>query len=281
MNFTLPVSLLANPWSRSSWVLQLELPLASGMCLAPGCPWYKITGNHPRSALWVWTAALVHAVLVEQRGGLGSPLPWVLWGSPTLRGYCSSLGFGGLAPTAAAGKRRGLLQEGEGLKTLGGLLIGTPSVQEGLAKHLSLAVGGSKVTLEEGFGLKCSFFLSAKVSKEGCTLTAWPHGGVLLSFRCGDPSPWPPSSATHPLHPTSATHLLPQMLSPPSHFSPPACHIPPPAHPGVREPPAHGSGCHRAGSHALPMAVGWEAMPHEVHTVLAAGSRIISGLETC
>lgn len=146
-----------------------------------------------------------------------------------------------------------------------------------LAKHLSLAMagGGSKVTLEEGFGLKCSFFLSAKVSKEGCTLTAWPHGaGVWLSLGYGDPSPWPPSSASHPLHATSATHLLPQM-------PPPSSYLSPPARPGVPEPPADGSGCHRAGSHALPMAVGWEAMPHEVPTVLAAGSRIISGLETC
>lgn len=81
--------------------------------------------------------------------------------------------------------------------------------------------------------------------------------------------------ASHPLHPTLASqlgsHLLPHMLPPPSylyiltssssHLLPPISHLLP-----LQIPQAHGTRCHWAGHCALPMAVGWGAVPHSVVT---------------
>lgn len=218
-------------------------------------------------------AAFVHLALAGLWGGLGThaaPLPLVLWGSPTLRSCFFSLGFGASAP-------RKLLQAGQGgcckrergLKTLGGPLIVTPQPERRWPR--TPTQGGSKVTLEVGFGPKCIFSLAAEVSEEERTLTACPHGGSCLAFAVGSPPhgiPPPASFLPHCLPPPHPTYLYPI-----SHLLPLRGYQTPPG-PWYRVSPGW------VGCRDLPVAVGWEAMPHEVSAVLTAGSSIISGSET-
>lgn len=152
-------------------------------------------------------------------GGLGThpaPLPWVLRGSPTLRGCLSSLRLGGSAPPK-------LLQaEGGGLKNTWWTLNPYPLGLRGAGQAPPPGGWGGKVTLKVGFGLK-----RRGRGREG------PAWGLVGGASYPPHPPLPPRFPHPPPHPTS--HILypvPYLLPPPGVPEPPTLGPPQRVSPG-------------------------------------------------